>query len=206
MKVICLSNFKGGAGKTTLAGHLAVQAGLSGYGEVVLIDTDPQASLTDWWNLRKADTPRYKKVELTELTKDLADLKEAGIKLVVIDTPPAVSETIRAVVEVADLVIIPCRPSPHDFRAVSSTVELVDGLKKPFIFVMNGAAVRAKITADTAYALAQYGKVAPVTVFQRTDFAQAMIDGRTAQELDSQSRSANEMAELWAYVRKQLRT
>ena len=50
MKVICLSNFKGGAGKTTLAGHLAVQAGLSGYGEVVLIDTDPQASLTDWWN------------------------------------------------------------------------------------------------------------------------------------------------------------
>ena len=199
MKVICLSNFKGGAGKTTLAGHLAVQAGLSGYGEVVLIDTDPQASLTDWWNLRKADTPRYKKVELTKLTKDLADLKEAGIKLVV-------SETIRSVVEVADLVIIPCRPSPHDFRAVSSTVELVDGLKKPFIFVMNGAAVRAKITADTAYALAQYGKVAPVTVFQRTDFAQAMIDGRTAQELDSQSRSANEMAELWAYVRKQLRT
>ena len=65
--------------------------------------------------------------------------------------------------------------------------------------------IGAKITADAAIALSQHGKVAPVTVYQRTDFAQSMIDGRTAQELDPGSKSAKEVQELLVYVRKQLR-
>jgi chromosome partitioning protein len=81
----------------------------------------------------------------------------------------------------------------------------VEASGKPMIFVVNGAATRARITADAAVALSQHGKVAPVTIYQRTDFAQSMIDGRTAQELDSSSRSAGEITELWTYVRKQLR-
>jgi len=36
---------KGGTGKTTLSGHLAVEAQNAGVGPVALIDTDPQASL-----------------------------------------------------------------------------------------------------------------------------------------------------------------
>lgn len=205
MKIIVFANQKGGAGKTTLTGHLAVQAEKEGLGPVALMDSDPQGSLSEWWNERSAPTPLFMSADLSKLAEQVETLKQAGVKLVVIDTPPAVTDTIRQVIAFADLVVIPSRPSPHDLRAVRSTIELVEQAKKPMIFVVNGAAQRAKITADAAIALSQHGKVAPVTVYQRTDFAQSMIDGRTAQELDPVSRSAKEMQELLSYVRKQLR-
>lgn len=205
MKIIVFANQKGGAGKTTLAGHLAVQADLEGLGPVVLMDSDPQGSLSEWWNVRVAETPFFKAAELGRLAEQMEELKQAGVKLVVIDTPPAVTNTIRTVIAVADLVVIPSRPSPHDLRAVRSTIELVEQAGKPMVFVVNGAAQRAKITADAAIALSQHGKVAPVTVYQRTDFAQSMIDGRTSQEIDAGSKSAKEVQELLVYVRKQLR-
>ena len=68
------------------------------------------------------------------------------------------------------------------------------------VFVINGAANRARITAEAAIALSQHGTVAPVTLFQRTDYAASMIDGRTVQEIDAASRSAAEVDELWKYV------
>jgi chromosome partitioning protein len=205
MKTLVFANQKGGAGKTTIAGHMAVQAELEGLGPVALIDTDPQGSLAEWWNARSSPTLLFPGVELADLKGKLEELRKSGVNLVVIDTPPAVTDTIRKVIEVVDLVIIPVRPSPHDLRAVQSTVAIVESVQKPMIFVLNGAAQRAKITADAAINLSQHGKVAPVTVYQRTDFAQSMIDGRTAQELDPASRSAQEMRDLFAYVRKQVR-
>jgi chromosome partitioning protein len=57
MHVIALASRKGGAGKTTLASHLAVQAEATGAGPVALVDTDPQGGLAGWWNARTADTP-----------------------------------------------------------------------------------------------------------------------------------------------------
>ena len=68
------------------------------------------------------------------------------------------------------------------------------------VFVINGAANRARITAEAAIALSQHGTVAPVTLFQRTDYAASMIDGRTVQEIDATSRSAAEIDDLWKYV------
>ncbi|HYD98344.1 MAG TPA: ParA family protein, partial [Alphaproteobacteria bacterium] len=55
MRVLALSSQKGGSGKTTLSGHLAVQAERAGAGPVCLIDIDPQGSLADWWNEREAE-------------------------------------------------------------------------------------------------------------------------------------------------------
>ena len=55
MRVLAMASQKGGSGKTTLSGHLAVQAQMSGAGPVCLIDIDPQGSLADWWNEREAE-------------------------------------------------------------------------------------------------------------------------------------------------------
>jgi chromosome partitioning protein len=109
------------------------------------------------------------------------------------------------VLAVADLVLVPTRPSPHDLRALGSTVNLVHAAGKRLVFVVNGAAHRARITADAAIALSQHGPVAPVVLYQRTDFAASMIDGRTAQELTPDGRSAGEIKKLWSYVFTQLR-
>ena len=204
MRTMVLASQKGGVGKTTIAGHLAVMAESAGAGPVALIDTDPQGSLSSWWNERKAETPVFASVDIAHLADHLQQLKKSGIKLAIIDTPPAVTETIRKVLAVADLVLIPTRPSPHDLRAVGSTVALVEAVGKRMVFVINGAAQRAKITGEAAIALSQHGTVAPVTLYQRTDFAASMIDGRTAQEIDPMSRSAGEIVDLWKYVDTQL--
>ena len=137
MKVLCVASQKGGAGKTTLAAHLAVAAEAGGRGPVVMIDTDPQGSLTAWWNSREAPTPALAVVAIDELGERLAALSAAGIGLVVIDTPPALTDGIRAVVEFADLVVIPVKPSPHDLRAVGQTVDIAAAAGKPFVFAVS---------------------------------------------------------------------
>jgi chromosome partitioning protein len=204
MHVIVFASQKGGSGKTTLCGQLAIQAERAGAGPVALIDTDPQGSLAEWWNARSESTPAFVKTRFTELMDDLAHLNNAGMELVFIDTPPAVTDAIRAVVTFADIVVIPTRPSPHDLRAVGATVDIVEYLGKPLVFAVNAATPRARITAKSAIALSQHGTVAPVTVHQRTDFATSMIDGRSVMELNPDSRSSQEMVGLWNYISTRL--
>ena len=70
MRVLALSSQKGGSGKTTLSGHLAVQAERAGYGPVCLIDIDPQGSLADWWNEREAEMPAFAQTTVARLASD----------------------------------------------------------------------------------------------------------------------------------------
>ncbi|HEU4962080.1 MAG TPA: ParA family protein, partial [Sphingomonas sp.] len=151
MHVVAIASQKGGSGKTTLAGHLAVQAERAGSGPVALIDTDPQGSLAEWWNVRAAETPVFVQTDTARLGEDVVRLRELGVKLLVIDTPPAIELTIAEVVRISDLVLIPARPSPHDLRAAGATVELVERVGKPLVFVINAAMPRARITAEAVF-------------------------------------------------------
>ena len=189
MQVISLCSQKGGSGKTTLTGHLAVQAARLGGGPVALIDCDPQGSLAAWWNSRESAQPAFVQTSLSTLGADLQRLREDGCRYVFIDTPPAVSMPILRVMEQSDLVVIPTRPSPHDLRAVRATLDLAERAAKPVIFVVNGAAARARITSDAAVALSQHGTVAPSFVCHRIVLASSMIDGRTVMETDPEHRA-----------------
>src|SRR6201995_5973824 len=120
---IVAASQKGGSGKTTLSGHLAVEASLAGAGPVALIDTDPQGSLAAWWNVRKSDEPRFVKAGMADLGTALEHLEKMGVRMAVIDTPPAITDSISQVVAHADLVVVPTRPRPHDLRAVGATVD-----------------------------------------------------------------------------------
>ena len=221
MQVLALISQKGGVGKTTLAAHLGVQATLGSPppplvplaapgrrltpvaptpASVALIDTDPQGSLAAWWNRREAATPAFVAASLAQLSVQLDQLRASGVDLVVIDTPPALGDTITQVARLADLILIPVRPSPHDLHAVGATVDLVEHLGRPLAFVVSGATARTRIAAEAAVALSQHGRVAPVSVHHRTDFASSMTDGRTVMELAPEGRSAQEVQALWIYV------
>ncbi len=204
MLIIALASQKGGAGKTTLAGHLAVEAELSNAGPVALVDADPQGSLAEWWNARAADTPVFAHTSLSRLRDDVARMRDRGIRLLVIDTPPAITATIGEVISISDLVVVPVRPSPLDIRSVARTVVLVEQFDKPLVFVINGAHPTARITNQAVIALSQHGTLAPSIIHQRTDFAASMIDGRTVMEMPRKSRSVNEIVLLWEYLRKRL--
>ncbi len=202
--ILVLASQKGGTGKTTLSGHLAVEAHNAGVGPVALIDTDPQGSLSHWWNARKAPEPLFVKTGPFELAKALDHLTRSGIKLAVIDTPPAITDSISHVIGQADLVILPTRPSPHDLRAVGATVDIASRHGKPVLFVVNAATLRARITGEAAVALSQHGTVAPVTLHHRVDFAASMVDGRTVGEVTAESASAKEIHDLWIYIQSRL--
>jgi chromosome partitioning protein len=204
MHTVVLASQKGGAGKTTLAAHLAVAAEEAGVGPAVLIDTDPQGSLSAWWNARQADTPALAPCPIAELRSKLAALAEAGYRLAIIDTPPAITEAIRAVVELADLVLIPARPSPHDLRAIGSTVTLVTGVARPFVFALTQAKPNTRLTVQAVAALSEHGTVSGAIIHDRVDFAGSMIDGRTVMEIDPKGRSAAEVRDLWAFVQGRL--
>jgi chromosome partitioning protein len=204
MYTIVAASQKGGSGKTTLSGHLAVEAQRSGAGAIALIDTDPQGSLAHWWNARQAPEPHFVKAGLMDLEEALGGLERAGVKIAVIDTPPAITQSISRVVAHADLVLVPTRPSPHDLRAVGATVDIAERHGKPVVFVINAATARARITGESAVALSQHGTVAPVTIHHRVDFAASMIDGRTVGEVVPGSPSAREISDLWVYVQDKL--
>jgi chromosome partitioning protein len=200
MHVMAFCSQKGGSGKTTLSGHVGVQADRAGGGPVALLDCDPQGSLAAWWNARKSDRPAFVKGTLATLQDDLEQLRSDGFRCVVIDTPPAVSPAILSVIALSDLVIIPTRPSPHDLRAVGATLDLAERARKPVVFVLNGAAAKARITADAAVALSQHGVVAPSFIHHRTAYVTAMIDGRTVMEVYPTSRATLEVQALWHYL------
>jgi chromosome partitioning protein len=203
MRVLALSSQKGGSGKTTLSGHLAVQAQLAGSGPVCLIDIDPQGSLADWWNEREAEMPAFAQTTVARLAADLEVLRQQGFKLAVIDTPPAITMAIQSVIQVAELIVIPTRPSPHDLRAVGATVDLCERAGKPLIFVVNAATPRPDHLRGRRRALAARHR-RPGHLHHRTDFAASMIDGRTVMEVDPKGKSAREVEELWDYISDRL--
>lgn len=205
MKSIVFAARKGGSGKTTLAAHVAVQVEETGGGPVTLIDTDPQQSLAAWWNDRQADTPRLLELSLTRLPAELGKVRSAP-GFVFIDTPPLDSEVIARVIRLADLIVIPVKPSPHDLRGVSVTVDMCRKAGRPFVFVVTQAVQRATLTQQAPLILSQFGPVATSIIYNRVDYAGAMTDGRTAQEVDPRGRAAGEIAGLWIYLSQQLST
>jgi chromosome partitioning protein len=148
MDILTIASQQGGAGKTTLTAHVAVEAEHAGAGPVAVVDTDPQGSLAAWWNQGAAETPFFAAVEVVRLAEHMTALQRERVNLVVLDTPPALLDTIRAAIAVASLVLIPARPSPHDLRAVGVVVEMAEAAGKPFGFVVNGAAPRSAATQE----------------------------------------------------------
>lgn len=202
MKTIVITSQKGGSGKTTLAASLSVAAEQAKDGPVVIIDTDPQNTLATWWNARDAETPQLAPVSLRDLPQKIADLADAGFAYCFIDTPPALTEQSRQVLKLADLVLIPTRPSPNDLWSLGATLDLVKQAAAPFVFVLTQAKGNARLTLQTVAALSDYGPVLQAIVHDRVDYAAAMTDGRTVLEINPSGAAALETEALWRLVRK----
>src|SRR5215213_6934354 len=138
MNIVVVASQKGGAGKTTLLRSLAVAMHQTGEATAIL-DTDPQGSLTSWWNRREDQTPVLVKIDPAELDAGIAKLEAAGIEYLFIDTPPSVHPELEDLLAKATLVLIPVRPSPDDLDAVGDTLALVEKAGTPFIFVLTQA-------------------------------------------------------------------
>ncbi len=201
MKIVAVLSQKGGTGKTTLSLHLAVAAHRAGHVAVV-IDLDPQASAAGWKDSRKDEAPIVISVPAARLPQALQAAADGGADLVVLDTAPHSGEVALAAAEVADLVLIPCRPGILDLRAIGATARVVKLAGKPAYVVLNTVPPRASnVLADARAAVAVHGlEVAPVALQQRAAYAHSLTAGQTAQEYEGGGKAAEEITALYAWL------
>src|SRR3546814_16900797 len=111
MPTIAIISQKGGAGKTTLALHLAAAAEDSGHTALV-IDLDPQATASQWAAWRQDVPPVVIDSAPPRLAAKIAQATAQGAEFLVIDTPPPAHSAASSPVEATHPVLILFRPGP----------------------------------------------------------------------------------------------
>lgn len=198
-RVITIAQQKGGAGKTTLAAHLAVAWAATA--RVAVIDIDPQASLSHWVELRRARNGaalgfthvRLPGWRLADEVERLARTHD----ILVVDSPPHAETEAKIAVRLASLVVVPLQPSPIDVWATRPTLELARLERRPVLLVLNRLPSRARLTAEMAQGAAGYGvAVAQAALGNRVAFAASMATGQGVTEAEPESSAALEIAAL----------
>lgn len=198
--VITIAQQKGGAGKTTLAAHLAL-AWAAQNRRVAVIDIDPQASLSTWFRLRQERRGAEAGIAVLAITgwRIAAETERQGREhdIVLIDSPPHAETEARIAVRAADLVLVPVQPSPMDLWATKPTLELARAERVPLLLVLNRVPARATLTEAMLGPLAALGApVAAARIGNRVALAASLAEGRGVLEAAPHSPAAAEITAL----------
>ncbi|HEV7369767.1 ParA family partition ATPase [Arenibaculum sp.] len=203
--IITVAQQKGGAGKTTLAAHLAV-ALTEGGRRVAIVDIDPQASLSRWYQTRLAarGDGGLSHVQITGWrTQREVERLAREHDFVVIDSPPHAETEARIAVRSATLVVVPVQPSPMDLWATEPTLALAREEKVPVLIVVNRVPPRARLADELERRIRDLGApVARTQVGNRIQFASALFEGLGVTEQARRTRAAEEIRDLSAEIRE----
>ena len=197
-KIITIAQQKGGAGKTTMATHLAVAWAASGKKRVAVVDIDPQGSLTQWYNVRKSRMGddetglTFAAISGWRVRSEIDRLKHTH-DVIVIDSPPHTDAEARTAIRAADLVVIPLQPSPMDVWATSATIQICKQERVPVKMVLNRVHPQAKLTQAVS------GEMVGLTANRfgnRVIFAGALMHGLGVTEADASCIAAEEVRAL----------
>jgi chromosome partitioning protein len=209
MIVVTVASRKGGSGKSTLTAHLAAYANKTSR-RCLLVDADPQGSLTLWHGLRKGN-----ELLLRTATRGVDNLinaaGDAGLQWVFIDTPPNMSGIVNDAIRAATLVVIPARPSVFDIDAVKETIEYARERRKPYAVVLNAVPPKRDDNEAMVAAVAREAldKVdAPVwsgQITHRSAYSLALAEGEGVREFDPSSAAAAEIARLFSAIERSVK-
>lgn len=150
MHVIVIASQKGGTGKTTLCTSLAVAAANGLANRVAVVDADDQASLSDWIRDRtkNRDAPpgsvrQLPLASFVSIEDGLEAARRSGIVWLFVDTEPSTKSAARMYIALADLVVVPVRPSLPDIRSAGVTLGICEELGKPALAVLTMAKPRS---------------------------------------------------------------
>jgi chromosome partitioning protein len=202
LTVLALAATKGGVGKTTLASALAVRAAQESE-RVAVIDLDPQESLASWFDRRgKNNNPKlFEGLGPNQAAIEL--LISEGWEWVFIDTPPAIVDIIEPAIAVADVVLIPSRPTALDLVAMTLVEELCQIHKKRHAFILNQCMPNWKLNDSAATVLRSKGRtLLEPTIPMRNAYAAAMTVGKTGAEVERGADARKEVDALWEAVKR----
>lgn len=203
-KVFTVAQQKGGAGKTTLAAHLAIAWAQLGY-KVATVDIDPQGSLTRWHAVRSEATggqPGFTHVQITGWrTQAEVEKLARSHDIVVIDSPPHAQTEARIAVRAATLVVAPVQPSPMDLWAVHPTIDLAAQERRRLLLVLNRVPPRARIADELVGRVHELVappavELATAQVGNRTAYAGTLMTGLSVTEAARKTQAAAEMQAL----------
>lgn len=196
-KVITIAQQKGGAGKTTIAAHIAVALSQKG-NRVAIVDIDPQGSLSYWHNIREQKFGEgYTGLTFNTLSgwrvgSEVSRLRK-NQDFIIIDSPPHTETEARTAIRSADLIVIPVQPSPTDLWATKATLELAKAERIPVKVVLNRVPANSRLAQTIS---AELPELADTTIGNRVLFASALLEGKCATEIDPTSHAAQEIKAL----------
>ena len=169
--IVTVASLKGGVGKTTLAVALA-EAAAERDGGALLVDADSQGSAMKQAELAEEAGAPLSSVTVALPTRDLPrrlqGIGAARYGIVVVDTPPGHEAVTRAAISVADLAIVPARPTPVDLERAWATIDLVEEMGRRPLVVLSQIRLGTRALAATLRALEAAGvQVAPTMIPQR---------------------------------------
>lgn len=204
MHVLALVTQKGGSGKSTLAVALAVAAMRDGE-RVALIEADVQGTVSRWQERRDNPYPRVERVaEPADIDAIMARLAAEGIWLAIIDTAATNNALALRAIAMADLCLIPARPSPADIEAAIPTLLAIRRQKRRFAFVLNQTPPRGVRLSEAATSLNALGVLALPFIGQRNDHQDSLGTGLAVTEYARGGKAAEEVHALWSWVAKKL--
>lgn len=206
MQILVLASQKGGSGKSTLAASLAVAAYEAGE-RVVVVDLDPQKSLTSWGALRSASGIVFRTVAPDDFNQWVVRTRRIpAVSLCIVDTPGTFGPGVDVALGHANCALVPVRASVLDLWAGVPTARRISGMGRRFAFVVNGASpVSYARTNDAIATLGKNGLVGPV-VSERVAHRDAIASGLGVTELDPTGKAASEIRELWAWTKQRMPT
>lgn len=173
-KIITIAHQKGGVGKSTLALNLAYvfQSGL----QVGLLDSDLQGSLYGLYAMIDG-------IKLIPATKNLSSLKNTDNDIIIVDTPPYLTEQLGELFAISDYILIPTKVGFFDVMAVRSTLALIDKSQSKNLdlkcgIVLNMVKNRTSLNSEIKAMLTDMGKpVLNAQVSDRVSYTRSALTG-----------------------------
>jgi chromosome partitioning protein len=201
--VTVIGSLKGGSGKSTVTFNLAVWLAMAEV-DVLVIDADPQATLSDVAEVRGEEgfDPPIRVLGSAHLNEETVSQAQETL----IDIGTASMDNIRNALMLADRVVVPVPPSQADIWSTQRFIQFVESVVKGRDLPMLGFINRG----DTHHAVRETNEAAAALVSlpgirfiksrlsQRTVYRRSFSEGLAVFELEPRGKGAMELNSLVA--------
>lgn len=211
-RITLIGGEKGGTGKTTIATNLAAMRAVDGK-DVLLVDTDPQGSASDWITIRDDADIKPRVASIQKFGKGLGrELEDLALRYedIIIDAGGRDSVELRAAMTQADLLVTPVQASQFDLWTLRRLDDLVNqagaiNTKLKVLVLISRAPTHSSMT-DAKEAGELVGDfenfhLAKSTIRDRASFRRAAGAGMSVIEFDPNNEKAvSEMQALYKEI------